>query len=300
MWGGKGGMLWWWIVPDAASYIEYRRIHVCIEGTSTPGSWPALHTCAREGSYLEEALLMSPSLKGSLVRKTVNKTFFTYLLLDVFLRMQEKLPMPSYQSSVYHLLFYQKTLNRQFDSLTQLLGYIEKQTTDPIYFGFCATALLMAHNFLDEYERYFKSADAITQKKINAVKRAVKPAIQEVKKWTGLRDFRNHVLAHNYRIKEKGYKSVFLDGELLAYHIPRSLSDLTLLIQCIDFIAKVIARYFQSDYDNFLQEMTAGRTRAPSACLSAEELTRYLNELNSKMHDGLLELAQKYGTVEKR
>lgn len=48
----------------------------------------------------------------------------------------------------------------------------------------------------DEYERYFKSADAAAQEKINAVKRAVKPAIQEIKKWTGLKDFRNHVFIY--------------------------------------------------------------------------------------------------------
>ena len=212
--------------------------------------------------------------------------------------MNEKLPIPSYQSSVYHLLFYQKTLNGQFDSLAQFLGYIEKQTTDPIYIGFCTTALLMAHNFLDEYEHYFTSKDIAIQEKIKSVKRVVKPAIQEIKKWKGLEKFRNHALAHNFRIKEKGNKSIFLDGAISAYDIPRSVTDLTILISCIDFVGKVIARYFQTEYDTFLQEMRAGQKPSFSTRLSPDELTAYLNELSSKMHDGLLELAQKYSAAE--
>ena len=202
--------------------------------------------------------------------------------------MNEKLPIPSYQSSVYHLLFYQKILNAQFDSLGQLLGHIDKQTTDPLYSGFFATALLTAHNFLDEYDRYFKSEDAAIQEKINSVKRAVKPAIQEIKKWTGLEKFRNHALAHNFRIKEEGYKSVFLDGAILAYDIPRSVTDLTTLILCIDFAAKVIARYFKSEYDTFLQEMRAGQKLSSSTRLSPGELMLYLSEINSKMQNDFL------------
>ena len=117
------------------------------------------------------------------------------------------------------------------------------------------------------------------------------------KKWSGLKYFRNHVLAHNYRIKEKGYQSVFLEGQILAYHIPLSLSDLTIILQCIDLVARVIHRYFQPDYENFIKGMIRTKNRTAPGCLNGDEVKQYFDEFNGKMLQGLKELAQRYGPV---
>jgi non-canonical (house-cleaning) NTP pyrophosphatase len=201
----------------------------------------------------------------------------------------------AYAYSVYHLILYQKMLHNQFDTLGKLLTVTEKQVTDPIYHGLFSTAILTAHNFLTEFDKYFKADSGAAKEKIVLVKQALKPVIKEIKKWKDLENFRNHVLAHNFRNKRTGYTSVFSDSTFLRYDIPQSVSDLAILIQCIDFVGRAIQRYFQAEYDSVHTLIVQQRSGQSKKSMTVEELEQYLNQLNQEVRPAIQELDNQYG-----
>lgn len=80
-------------------------------------------------------------------------------------------------------------------------------------------------------------------------KKALQPAIEEIESWDGLREFRNHVLAHNLRNK-KLKLSVFEYG-LDAYNIPQFPAEIAVFQECI----RMIKRTFESAFKEKLQTM---------------------------------------------
>ena len=86
-------------------------------------------------------------------------------------------------------------------------------------------AIILFCSFLEEYHKYFNIGHLkdIDEKIIVKIKKQNKPGIKRINEWTGLTDFRNQLLAHNFRIKNESFFSN--RKETINYKIPNSLSE---------------------------------------------------------------------------
>lgn len=80
----------------------------------------------------------------------------------------------------------------------------------------------------------------VERAKIEQTREVLKPVFKKINQWSEIKEFRNNVLAHNYRSKKHSNKSVFVSKGLRDYNIPQKVSDFAFLIQCIDLIRQVI------------------------------------------------------------
>ncbi|WP_298498364.1 hypothetical protein [uncultured Algibacter sp.] len=86
-------------------------------------------------------------------------------------------------------------------------------------------SIILFCSFLEEYHKFFNLGHlkSVDRNLILSVKNKNKPGIRRINKWTGLIDFRNQLIAHNFRIKDKSFFSK--EKLLYDYKIPNSLSE---------------------------------------------------------------------------
>lgn len=107
-------------------------------------------------------------------------------------------------------------------------------------------AVIDAYSYLAEYEGVFgiKTENSF-RKRIVDVKTINKPLINKIKEWKDLGNLRNQLLAHNLR---QGKNGQFIFGlERLDYNAPRTIYDLFLLSNLIQFITQTFHLEFSSE-----------------------------------------------------
>ncbi len=95
--------------------------------------------------------------------------------------------------------------------------------------------IVMFCSFLDEYKNFNSHNLGIElEERIELVRKLNKPGIDRIKKWKDIKDFRNHLAAHNFKIKGKS----FFDNEIqnLEYKIPNTISEKKLFLLIIELI----------------------------------------------------------------
>ncbi|WP_133299850.1 hypothetical protein [Larkinella punicea] len=98
-----------------------------------------------------------------------------------------------------------------------------------------AHIIIMLCAFLDEYSSEFVHTKYPQySKRIDKVRKSLKPVIKRINSWSGLRDYRNQVLAHNLRIKNG--ESLFLIGKEHSYKVPTTINELTLISELLSII----------------------------------------------------------------
>lgn len=156
--------------------------------------------------------------------------------------------------STLNFLFAQIAL--LFSSCTEVVHHKEKFKThvagvdknitlyQTVTAGLTNYFLVIVCSFIDEWDRELNEnkipgfAD-----EIRTLKKILKPAIKQMKLWTGLKDFRNVALAHNLRTK--GGKSIYDEDSVLNLKIPRSPSDLLLLNLMVGLITTELNNHFE-------------------------------------------------------
>ena len=103
--------------------------------------------------------------------------------------------------------------------------------------------LILANSFFDEYNKEFTSGTHPEFKdRINNLKLITKPVMQRVNKWKDLKDFRNYILAHGFRVKNK---SLFAKGiEPKKFIVPHTDSEIILLVELMKVITTCISNEF--------------------------------------------------------
>jgi hypothetical protein len=103
--------------------------------------------------------------------------------------------------------------------------------------------IIIGCSFIDEYNQEFtpfkhpEYAD-----KISRIKKLTKPVMNRLNKWNNLKDYRNYILAHNFRIKGK---SLFAkDVEPIKFNVPHTNSEFILLAELIRVVTTCIALEF--------------------------------------------------------
>ncbi len=97
-------------------------------------------------------------------------------------------------------------------------------------------------SYFDEYDNYFETtAEEKFKNRIRAVKRIAKQAADKIRRWSGIREMRNEMISHNWRVKGSG--EIIL-SKLGRYNTPRNFHDLLYLQTYITIIQTVIAAEF--------------------------------------------------------
>jgi hypothetical protein len=97
-------------------------------------------------------------------------------------------------------------------------------------------------SFIDEFEKeLIPSRFPKYSERIIKFKKIIKPALSRIKKWNGLRDARNHIVAHNLRIKGI---SVFESQKIIKYNVPSTDEEYILLADLIFLISENVKEVF--------------------------------------------------------
>ncbi|TPG31311.1 hypothetical protein [Flavobacterium pectinovorum] len=119
---------------------------------------------------------------------------------------------------------------------------------------------IIACSFIDEYNKEFSIAtNPEFSNRIKRLKQITKPAMKRLNSWSDFKNYRNYILAHNYRI---GDKSIFAsDFKPILFNIPHTNAETVLVVELIKIITTCINYEFpellnESDLDeNLLSKM---------------------------------------------
>ena len=166
--------------------------------------------------------------------------------------------------SIYHLIHYQRILrNLEFslDAANQKLPQIEREF---VRYSIQSNVLINVCCVQDEMSKYlfrYKENQFGEQENIKSFKWISAPIRKALEKWSGIRDFRNNVLAHNLRSNKNSFRSVLLDHSLDDYNVPNSQLDLKILFKLLDSLLKPIEEIFQNEYDEACRKIDSQPTR---------------------------------------
>lgn len=149
--------------------------------------------------------------------------------------------------SLYHLVFIGNSIETVVKAFSTIIDKTDKNTENVLYVSTFSIVIIQTVSFLNEYHNFLKSNDQELNDIIAAMKKAVKPAVDQINQWKEIGDFRNNALAHNLRDKTKMI-TVFEKG-LSSYNIPKNGNDLMVLQNCISIVKKT----FESAFRNKLQ-----------------------------------------------
>lgn len=103
--------------------------------------------------------------------------------------------------------------------------------------------LLKSCGWLDEYNEGFSPSRHPEEKdKIIRIKKILKPAKDRINKWKDLKTYRNEMLAHTYKRKEK---YLLTEGLKTKYNIPHTNTEIYLLANLIFTMMAEISKNYQ-------------------------------------------------------
>ena len=103
--------------------------------------------------------------------------------------------------------------------------------------------LLQLCIFLDEYENYFHRVELHYQQKVLIFKKIIKPIVDQIKKWTDLRTFRNRMIAHNCRDSQGNFHL----PDIGLYNVPHSALDFHYASDYMKYITKLMMEEFNQE-----------------------------------------------------
>lgn len=153
-------------------------------------------------------------------------------------------------------------------------------------------AVIDSYSFLAEYEQVFGvMTENEFSKRIIDVKTINKPLINKIKEWKDLGNFRNQLLAHNLRQGKNGQFIFGLDN--LDYNAPRTINDLFLLSNLIQFITQTFHLEFSTEINSSNNSNRKDNLTA-SKLLTKEEVSKITVDLLKKATGEMKRLNKDY------
>ncbi|MDP4282953.1 MAG: hypothetical protein Q8891_00900 [Bacteroidota bacterium] len=110
------------------------------------------------------------------------------------------------------------------------------------YVALYNTIILNTCSFLDEYNKKFLlNSEPEFHERILQIKKIARPAFKKLDEWKELRQYRNHMIAHNFRVDGDEF-SFYMLGQ---YNAPRTYNDLVMLRKYLAMINTVIMEEFK-------------------------------------------------------
>lgn len=191
--------------------------------------------------------------------------------------------------ALYHLNFLGNEIEYTYKAFNDIIGKVGNAEEKNLWVATTSFILIKSVVFLDEYDSLINSTDEELKPTIIAIKKTVKPAMDQIRERRGLRDFRNHALAHNFRDKNLMI-SVFENG-LSSYDAPKNGYELMVFYNCILMVKKVFQSAFKeklSRLQNFLdnrRDVIVG-----NKFISEEAATTKVQQITSEINSNILEL----------
>lgn len=164
-------------------------------------------------------------------------------------------------------------------------GYREKKQNEwtfkdqAHYVSLYNTIIMNVCSFLDEYNKHFLfRAEPEFHDRISQVKKIAKPAFKKINDWKDIRDYRNHMIAHNFRID--GDK--FSLNTLGQYNAPRTYRDLAVLRKHLNMVYTVIEAEFKNEINHipsFVNEFEVKEQKINYDTIEID-LANLVNEIN--------------------
>jgi hypothetical protein len=113
--------------------------------------------------------------------------------------------------------------------------------------------ILETFSFLEEYNNFFEPSKLEDEYKerVKMIRDICKPFLQQIKRWRGLKDFRNNIVAHPWR------KSNNLVVPLSKnYHIPRTWIEFQFLKDLVHYIHEIINAEFGEEINKSIWEIS--------------------------------------------
>ncbi|NGP89190.1 hypothetical protein [Fodinibius halophilus] len=142
--------------------------------------------------------------------------------------------------------------------------------------------ILDSCSFLDEWDSILGvKTEKKFRNRILKVKKTAAVASRAVRSWKDLRDFRNEVIAHNFR--DKTYNFTF--DRMAHYDCPQSHDELWYLVNFIDRMANVLANEFPKKSADILKEFprTMGSEEHRANRKSLQELNELLKKVDKEI-----------------
>ena len=186
--------------------------------------------------------------------------------------------------SLYIFLRYKQDINYLMEFIIDF-GYHKKAQNEftlkdqAHYVTLYHTILMNTCSFLDEYNKHFQAkSEPEFHERILSVKKIAKPAYKKMKEWKDLREYRNNMIAHNFRINEDVF-SFKMSGQ---YKVPRTYLDLVLFRKYLMMIFGIIEAEF-SDHmpkiNDFIKSFEVKELQVNYDTVE-DELTLILSEIN--------------------
>lgn len=104
-------------------------------------------------------------------------------------------------------------------------------------------------SYFDEYDKHF--GKYVPEEKKDMVGKIYRRVKKDIKKFSGLKDFRNQILAHNLR---SGGKPIYNMVNLMEYKLPQQLPEFTFLATSITHLTDAINTIFPQSHSRILRE----------------------------------------------
>jgi hypothetical protein len=127
--------------------------------------------------------------------------------------------------------------------------YNKTGTFDEYIYSICCSCLIIqCCSFIDELEQELNPKKfPLFRKRIILFKKICKPALNRIRKWKDLKNYRNNLIAHNFRINGK---SIFSYKNKVEYSIPNTPDEYKLLADLVFLMACQIVLFFPREMNS--------------------------------------------------
>jgi hypothetical protein len=184
--------------------------------------------------------------------------------------------------SINILTLLSNLIGKQFETLAKA-DTNDRMTREILLFNAKSLMILYTNSFVAEWDNYLVQTTSEEYKEtVIKYKKIANPAIERIKKWTGIKTFRNTVLAHNFR--DKNNEPVFLFENTNKLIIPDHISELYLLKMCIQAASDIISKPFKKELTQrkilFFPGAGEYKARIIDAEAEMKQIVDKINEIN--------------------
>ncbi len=125
----------------------------------------------------------------------------------------------------------------------------EKHDKTSVIHAFADSQLiLLVNSFMEEWEDL--GSQCKNDDRIVKVRKVAAPFTRRIKQWSDLRNFRNTLIAHNFRNTEG--KNVLVNGYSGELNIPNGFPDRVLMCGCAYCIKEILINEFSFEYNELI------------------------------------------------
>jgi hypothetical protein len=146
--------------------------------------------------------------------------------------------------------------------------------------------LLKTCSFIDEWDEIFGvQTEQDYKESIFLIKRICKPARSFLKKWKGLREFRNQVVAHNHR--DANGNNVYLSRKV--FDSPNSINEFGLIIYSIEKMVRVTAALLPNETTKIFTPSFSniGGDYSGMNFMEIDEIVAEIEKIDAEVRNGL-------------